>query len=244
MPSLLERFAKTWGDTGRDVVLIVGSILIAFGLDAWWDGLGERRAQSEQIASLRSEFITARRTLGSVAAGLELSGQATNGLLALMGPQAPSADPDTVVIMLQRSFNVGISVPSHTALDGVLAAGISQVMAKDSLVGMLERWPGLMEDLAVDSEHLERNRDVDLQAALVDIGIPGIAVAASASPLGLPPSAFPMDTDRMVRSVRVYAGLYYRAFRFSVVSEYLRTVLGIADAIVEQLDELSGMDAF
>jgi uncharacterized membrane protein affecting hemolysin expression len=86
MPSFLERFAKRWRDARRDVVLIVVSILIAFTLDAWWDGLRERRAQSEQLATLWSEFITARRTLASVADAPERSGQATNDLLAMMGP--------------------------------------------------------------------------------------------------------------------------------------------------------------
>ena len=59
MPSLLDRFATTWRDAGRDVVLIVVSIMIAFALDAWWDGLGERKAQREQVEALRSEFVTA-----------------------------------------------------------------------------------------------------------------------------------------------------------------------------------------
>ena len=175
MPNLLDRFAKTWRDAGRDVVLIVASIMIAFALDAWWDGLGERRAQSEQIATLRSEFVTARGSLVSQAEALDASGQATNDLLRLMGPQAPSPDPDTVLSLLQRSFNVGTSVPRQTALDRALASDNPLIMANDSLTRMLGSWSELMGELAVDGEHLERNRDVDLQAALVEIGIPGIA---------------------------------------------------------------------
>ena len=36
---------KGWRNGIRDVVLVVLSILIAFGLDAWWDHNGDRRAE-------------------------------------------------------------------------------------------------------------------------------------------------------------------------------------------------------
>jgi hypothetical protein len=100
-----------------------------------------------------------------------------------------------------------------------------------------------MADLVLDAEHLERNRDVDLQAALVEIGTPGLAGAAASGQLGLPPSVFPTDTDRIIRSVRVYAGLYYRALRFGVLAQSMRAILETADAIVEQLNEISDEDA-
>jgi hypothetical protein len=38
--SLLARFAETWRDAIRDIVLIVLSIIIAFSVDTWWEGLG------------------------------------------------------------------------------------------------------------------------------------------------------------------------------------------------------------
>ena len=232
-----------WLRVGVEGAVIVGSILLAFGIDAAWDERGERRAQAEQIATLRSEFRTARGTLESDADALEEAGRATNELLALMGPLAPSPDRDEVLTLLIGSFNMGTAVPSHTVLDGVLASGNPRVMAGDPLGGMLGRWPEMMGALAVDGDHLERNRDVDLQAALVEIGIPGFAAAASASELGLPglpPSAFPADTDRMVRSVGVYAGLYYRAFRITVLLGSVRSTIETADAIIGQLDALSG----
>ena len=88
-------------------VVIVGSILLAFGIQAWWDERGERRAQAEQIVTLRSEFRTARGTLESDADALEEAGRATNELLALMGPLAPSPDRDEVLTLLMHSFNMG-----------------------------------------------------------------------------------------------------------------------------------------
>jgi hypothetical protein len=93
-------------------------------------------------------------------------------------------------MLLGRSFNIGVAAPRHTALNGVLESGNPRFMNRDSLAGMLGRWSGLMAELAVDAGHLERNRDVDLQAALVEIGVPGLAGAASAAELGLLAAAF------------------------------------------------------
>ncbi len=240
MPSLLERFAKRWRDAPRDVVLIVVSLLIAFALDAWWDKFNARGEQAEQIATLRAEFVTARSTLAYSAAYLDSSTQATVNLLELMGPRAPAPHPDTVLALLVRSFNFGVSVPSQAALDAVLAAGNPRVLDNPPLRRMLARWSALMDELARDGQHLERNRDMDLQAALVAIGVPGLAVAASTSQLGLPPSAFPPNTERLVRSVGVYAGLYYRALRFRVLSASINDAIETADTILEQLDGSGG----
>ena len=156
-----------------------------------------------------------------------------------MGPSAPSPEPDQVLPLLRGSFQSGLAVPSHTVLDAVLGSGNPQIMNNAHLVAMLRRWPGLMEALALDGEHLERNRDVDLHAALVEIGIPGIAIAAGGAPLGLPATAFPTDVDRMVRSVEVYAGLYYRAFRFAILTDDFRSGVEAADVIIRELDALS-----
>ena len=40
-------------------VVIVGSILLAFGIDAWWDGSKERADELDYLRALRSEFQAA-----------------------------------------------------------------------------------------------------------------------------------------------------------------------------------------
>ena len=37
-------------------VVIVGSILMAFGIEAWWDGAQERAEEAQLLASLAEEF--------------------------------------------------------------------------------------------------------------------------------------------------------------------------------------------
>ncbi len=38
-------------------VVIVGSILLAFGIDAWWDGVQERALELEYAERLRADLV-------------------------------------------------------------------------------------------------------------------------------------------------------------------------------------------
>ena len=44
-------------------VMIVGSILLALALDAWWDGVQERAELDELLLSLHTEFSANREIL-------------------------------------------------------------------------------------------------------------------------------------------------------------------------------------
>ncbi len=243
MSKLLERIGKTWGDAARDIVLIVASILIAFALDAWWDGLKEQRAQSEQIATLLSEFEVARDTLASLADYVDSVADTTTELLTLMGPEAVGPESGELFTLLERSLNFGGSAPNHTALQLVLAAGNPRIEESELLAGLLGNWPSLMEDLKGDFAHLERNRDIELQGALIAIGVAGIASTPSTQRLGLPPSSFPVDTTRFAQSVEVYAVLSYRALRLKVLLLNVGAAIERADLIIGELASGSEQDA-
>jgi hypothetical protein len=148
MSSLLNRLATTWGDALRDVVLIVTSIMIAFALDAWWEDVGERRVQSEQIATLLSEFETARSTLNTLSDSIQNVSQSTIELLTMMGPEAAAPDSEKFFEMFGRSLNFGGATPNQTALVSVLATGNPKIMESDEPNGLLGTWPSLMEDLS------------------------------------------------------------------------------------------------
>lgn len=240
MSSLLNRFAKAWSNVTRDVVLIVASILIAFALDAWWDNIGQQRVQSEQISTLLAEFETARSAMTSHSDSIQRASQATNNLLIMMGPEATAPDSEMFFELLERSLNFGGAIPNQTALVSILATGNPKIRENESLIDMLRNWPAFMEDIEVDFLHLDQNRDVDLQAALVNIGIGGIGATPSVENLGLPPSSFPIDTARMVQSVEVYAALSYRALRLKVLALSVDEAIRRVDVIIEELARVTG----
>ncbi len=53
---MTERPRSVLRQSAREMVVVVTSILIAFGLDAWWDSTIERRQEHDLLSSLLTEF--------------------------------------------------------------------------------------------------------------------------------------------------------------------------------------------
>jgi hypothetical protein len=64
--------------------MVVVSILIAFSLEAWWDGRGEEKAYSEAMASIRFELQSNRARLVQEAASVDRITGAGKSLLEMM----------------------------------------------------------------------------------------------------------------------------------------------------------------
>ena len=235
MKTLLERYGESWRAAGRDITLISVSILIAFTLEAWWGSLLDRRADEAQLRRLHGELVAAQRSLDVFSEGLEQAGASTRALLQLMDPDAAAPSADTLVLLFRGSFNVGFADLRRSVAAEVLATRNPLLASRASLTTSLEDWSTLIVDLSLDAGHLERNRDVDIQGALVAAGFPGFAVAA-AGPLGLPSPTFPLETAPVVRSTELYAAFYYRAFRLRVMALSVDRLRELAENIVVELE--------
>ena len=53
---MTERPRSVLWKSAREMVVVVTSILIAFGLDAWWDSMIERCQELVLLSSLLTEF--------------------------------------------------------------------------------------------------------------------------------------------------------------------------------------------
>ena len=85
---IMDRIGRSWRSAMRDVFLIVVSILIAFGLDAWWSGrmaldlrdwAGERGLLTSVLALWGFPSLSAEATPHEILLELTMSGR---GLLA------------------------------------------------------------------------------------------------------------------------------------------------------------------
>ena len=157
-----------------------------------------------------------------------------------MGPSAPAPDIETLFPLMGQSLNLGFRELRSSVVDDVLASRNPLLSDDPTLMRQLDEWVLGAEDLLVDAGHLERNRDVDLQAALIGVGFPGLAVVG-AEYLDLPAPTFPLETDALVRSTDVYAGFYYRAFRIELVRSSVSSLMALTDSIVVRLE--NGADA-
>ena len=140
------RIAHLW-----EGVVIVVSILLAFGIDAWWGARQSRAAESEYLTQVRAELVQLRPELVSsieIHAGLAERGTALLGDL-------DTVPADSVLLWSNRVFVVGLSTYFRTGLIG--AAG-PETVADADLRDLLARWPGAYADFKEEEDAMRQGR--------------------------------------------------------------------------------------
>ncbi len=69
-------------------VVIVASILLAFGIEAWWDGVQDRAEEHEILLGLRVEFVDHRSKIVRIGDRWEAHNRGINQLLAAIESKA------------------------------------------------------------------------------------------------------------------------------------------------------------
>ena len=138
-------------------VVIVISILLAFGLDAWWDGVAERASLEASLASVLEEFEANRSALPVVLENhaSNISGlRAARGQLSEVGPGETAAIADTLLHLSIRWFTYDAQIG---ALSALLESGELAKIRDPRLRKALAGWTARIAD-STESEFI-RNRD-------------------------------------------------------------------------------------
>lgn len=105
-------------------LVIVASILLAFGIDAWWAERTERRAEREDLVRVRDELLADRSRLESFARSQAESASASLAVLRQIADLPTGAGtieaPDSLLALLLRAPTFETQTP---ALDGLLGSG-------------------------------------------------------------------------------------------------------------------------
>jgi len=190
-----------------DGIVIVVSILLAFGIDAWWDrraALGQTR---EHLQAVRFEVVENIGLLDEQAERCEENRAATKGLLSLIGPDPEPVPPDSLVSLMAGALSAGIANRvSTTALAAMIAEG--QFAAIRS--GQLRR--GLADWLSAVDQRIQQRENARVQlrqtVAYVQTVMPYGLVAARYANAQLPQeSRFRLDVGRVLRDATLEGSL-------------------------------------
>lgn len=129
----------------REVVVVVLSILIAFGLDAWWDETLERRDERELLTNLVREFrdnesrLTVRLANHQqlAAAADELAGR----LSSARGRRTAVPDSLLLSLLITPTFD-----PTLGTLEEAQSSGRTRLIRNAELRARLGAWTGLWRD--------------------------------------------------------------------------------------------------
>jgi hypothetical protein len=195
-----------WGRVVAEGLLIVLSILLAFGIEAWWGRRGERNAEVEALQGLRDDFVENLGRLASAKSSHFEIRDASVRLLAMTGPDAATTASDLTMDTLIMALIGGPKVfPVTATYDALIASGRIDLLESAALRRELARWSTVIADLGEVEREARAQMDQRLLPFLWDY-VPVVTldlnVLSEYEEWDLEPSRFPSRYRELLRSIR------------------------------------------
>lgn len=148
---MTEPRRKLLRESAREMAVVVLSILIAFGLDAWWDSNLDRREERELVGRLLEEF---RANEAQLDTRIENHRRLANGadelvrVLSLATVEVINV-PDTLLFSL---FIVPTFDPTLGTLEEARHSGRTRLIRDPGLRSELGAWPGRLRDVREEEQ--------------------------------------------------------------------------------------------
>ncbi len=128
-------------------MVIVGSILLAFGIEAGWDERQEREEERQALEAMAREFESAADTLDRNVLVMDSIAIAANIVLGWTGPGADSRHGDSLALLLPSITRVGSFQPPVGTLQALLGSGDLRLIRNDSLRSALASFPSSLAQI-------------------------------------------------------------------------------------------------
>lgn len=137
-------------------VVIVGSILLAFGVDAWWDGVQDRSEEALILRALETEFAENLDAFRAIHGVHLKSASELEYLIDLMSSKSDGEIIQVADTLLRPLISFRTADPATGTLNTLLASGRIDLIQNQALQQALAGWPAALEDTAED-ERLVRD---------------------------------------------------------------------------------------
>jgi hypothetical protein len=216
-----------WRRISVEAAAIVASILLAFAIDAWWDGVQERTEERETLSALRAEFEVNLKVLAQTAKGHRQSLNAMQDIVS-----ASKSDITVHAASLGSLFRRALSTPHYNPSTGALAATIGSgrlglvrnVELRNRLVG----WNSVISDLVLDEQTRRDSVTHVIRPAFAEFGIGGTESATSVTEA---------DFNEALRSKRVLAHLTGQVYRVAHLLKHFDDAEDATQAMISDLTE-------
>ncbi len=133
-----------WGRIAVEGIVIVASILLAFGIEAWWDGSQALDRERSYLMSLRQEFTVALQQTAT-----PMRGHAVHSAEALINQaQGSERAPLDSLYLWASGLSQQIEFdPPRAVLDDLISSGETQLIQSDSLRLALASYPAFLDQL-------------------------------------------------------------------------------------------------
>lgn len=156
-----------------EAVVIVGSILFAFAVDAWWDSRVDAERREAVRSSLRSDMVLARtdldRVLGLTTSALDAVDEILRETVDGPIPVEKRARIDSLVL---AGTGGGSFDPPVGTIEALMGSGQLELLKNEVLVAELTSLPGRLSDL---NREMAFSRDA-LLAFMADLRADGLGI--------------------------------------------------------------------
>ena len=127
-------------------VVIVGSILLAFAIDAWWDRQTTAGETHQALRALEAELVENLAYFESAEDVYRVAGQAGADLLHLTGPEVSVADGEQVSYLIGEMWRrPDLDPPSTGASAAMVSTGAAARVRSRELRQELALWPAYVD---------------------------------------------------------------------------------------------------
>lgn len=147
---------NSWRRFVAEGVVIVASILLAFGIDAWWADVQDRKEEGLILRALDTEF---RENMAEFQAVHGVHARYAQELEELVGLVVSQPDGSVLQVgdsQLRPLISFRTADPATGTLSTLLASGRIDLIRDEELQQALAGWPAVVEDVAED-ERLVRD---------------------------------------------------------------------------------------
>ena len=155
-------------------VVIVVSILLAFGIDAWWEGQQDQAEEQRILSALLDEFAENSDILASTGEAHHREVRAMEALLAAAESDELPANA-TLDTIFARTLYAKHYNPRTGALSSTISSGRINLVRNAELRNRLAGWDAIISDLVLDEQTRRDFVFPELLPALAGFGIGGNA---------------------------------------------------------------------
>ena len=106
-----------------EAAVIVTSILLAFAIEAWWDGRAQRQLVADQRGQLYAQMQANSELLEVAAMRSANSLGALRAIVSLVGPEPGAASSDSLGALIDRGFGGAVGHLHTNSVEALLGSG-------------------------------------------------------------------------------------------------------------------------
>jgi len=228
-----------WRRAVAEISAIVASILIAFAIQAWWEGVRDAGTLRAHLQSIRDELQESQTRIDEYVAHVEEASLASRALLALSLDEFAGLSVDSLARLIDRSIAAGSVTLPTGAIEALIASGDLSLL-QGTLSSRLAAWPSMVRRAEEGGAVLRSLREEQIVPFLSTYSA-GLTVLKKSRWLDeYPSSRLELQSTEMFKDPRFEGHFALRALRLEVThDDYDR--LGVElESLVQKIDSLLG----